>query len=140
MSPRSGTTSRTWTGSASRSGRWSALLKLASSLIGHPPSGDAGADMIVHSPTQRDRGAIVQVKHRSSGKLGRVSEREVIDVLRARERYPIKNPFMVLVTTGSVEPSGHAIARVHEITVVDYSTLGRVGDVIRSELYEGMNA
>ncbi|SCZ08736.1 hypothetical protein SAMN02927923_03985 [Microvirga guangxiensis] len=96
--------------------------------------------MIVHSPTQRDRGAIVQVKHRSSGKLGRVSEREVIDVLRARERYPIKNPFMVLVTTGSVEPSGHAIARVHEITVVDYSTLGRVGDVIRSELYEGMNA
>jgi hypothetical protein len=100
-----------------------------------PPSGDAGADMIVRSPTQRDRGAIVQVKHRSGGKLGRVSDREVIDVLRARERYPLKNPSMILVTNGSVEPSGHAVAKAHAIAVVDYSTIERVGDIVRSKLH-----
>jgi hypothetical protein len=100
-----------------------------------PPIGDAGADMIVRSPTQRDRGAIVQVKHRSGGKLGRVSERDVIDVLRARERYPLKNPSMILVTNGSVEPSGHAVAKVHAIAVVDYSTIERVGDIVRSKLH-----
>jgi len=105
-----------------------------------PPSGDAGADMIVRSPTQKDRGAIVQVKHRSSGKLGRVSDREVMDVLRARERYPVRNPSMILVTNGSVEPSGHAVARVHGISVVDYSTVWKVGDIIRSKLHESVGA
>jgi hypothetical protein len=104
-----------------------------------PSSGDAGADMIVRSPNRKDRGAIVQVKHRSSGKIGRVSDREVIDVLRARERYPIKNPSMILVTNGSVEPLGHAVADAHGISVVDYSTIGKVGDIVRSKLHEGVS-
>lgn len=46
--------------------------------------------------------------------------------LRARERYPIENPSMILVTNGSVEPSGHAVAKVHGI--------------VRSKLHESASA
>jgi hypothetical protein len=46
---------------------------------------------------------------------------------------------MILVTNGSVEPSGHIAAKVHGIAIVDYSTVGRIGDIVRSRLQENVN-
>jgi hypothetical protein len=102
-----------------------------------PASGDAGADAIVRLPTDQSRGAIIQVKHRSRGKMGVVTEREVVDALRADGRYSINDPAFVLVTNGSVEPAGVKRANFSGITIVDHSNIGRIGDVVRGALRDG---
>jgi hypothetical protein len=99
-----------------------------------PVSGDAGADTIAKLPSDQTRGAIIQIKHRSRGKLGTVSEGEVLDVLRARERYPVRKPSFVLVTNGSVEPAGMTAAGLHGITVIDHSSIEKVGEVVHSAI------
>jgi HJR/Mrr/RecB family endonuclease len=99
-----------------------------------PPSGDAGADSIIRLRMDQTRGAIIQVKHRSRGKVGVVTEREVVDVLRARDRYDLPNPAYVLVTNGSVEPAGMAAAKWNGITIIDFSNIEKIGDVVRSAL------
>ncbi len=103
-----------------------------------PASGDAGADTIVRLPTDQSRGAIIQVKHRSRGKMGVVTEHEVVDALRANGRYPINNPAFVLVTNGSVEPAGLKTANLSGITIVDHSNIGRIGDIVRGTLRDGL--
>jgi hypothetical protein len=100
-----------------------------------PVSGDAGADTIVRLPGDQARGALVQVKHRSRGKLGTVTEQEVVDVLRARDRYPIRNPSFVVVTNGSVEPSAIVAAKWNGITIVDHTNIGRIGEVVLATLH-----
>jgi hypothetical protein len=97
-----------------------------------PRTGDGGADAVAKLNTDRTKGAIIQVKHRSKGKLGIVLEQEVLQVLQAKDRYDIKNPRPVLVTNGSVEPKGHEAAKWHGITIVDYSNIDRVGTVVRA--------
>ncbi len=99
-----------------------------------PPSGDVGADAIIRLRTNQTRGAIIQVKHRSHGKVGVVTEREVVDVLRARDHYGLRDPSYVLVTNGSVEPAGMTAANWNGITIIDYSNIERIGEVVRSSL------
>jgi hypothetical protein len=72
------------------------------------------------------------VKHRSQGKAGLVSEKEVLDVLRARERYPsISDPVFFLVTNGSIDPKGEKAAKANAVTVIDYARVGKLADVVR---------
>ena len=78
-----------------------------------PRIGDGGADLIVRVSSDPGRGALVQVKHRSRGKTGLVSENEVLDVLRARDRYPVRDPVFFLVTNGSVDPKGTRVAEAN---------------------------
>jgi hypothetical protein len=97
-----------------------------------PRTGDGGADAIAKLKVDRTKGAIIQVKHRSKGKLGIVLEQEVLQILQARGRYDLKNPKPVLVTNGSVEPKGHEVAKLHGITIVDYSNIHRIGAIVRA--------
>ena len=72
------------------------------------------------------------MKHRSQGKAGLGSENEVLDVLRARERYPtIKNPAFFLVTNGSIDPKGARAAKANAVTVIDYARVGRLANVVK---------
>ncbi len=96
-----------------------------------PATGDFGADVIVRLREDPRRGAIVQVKHRSSGKLGTVSEREVIDVLRAKMRYPIKDPALLLVTNGSLDAAGRSAAYRHGVEVIDHSRIEALATLAR---------
>jgi hypothetical protein len=77
------------------------------------------------------------VKHRTRGKTGLVSESEVLDVLRATDRYRVSNPVFFLVTNGSVEPRGVKIAETNGIRIIDYSRMSRVGEIVRASVLSG---
>lgn len=101
-----------------------------------PASGDHGADVIVRDRDVPGRGAIVQVKHRSAGKLGSVSEAEVVDVLRARTRYTLADPALLLVTNGSVDRAGLAAAAAHSVVVVDHARIKSLASIVRTAMSE----
>ena len=99
-----------------------------------PRVGDAGADIIVRASPQSAQGALVQVKHRARGKTGVVSESDVLDVLRARDRYRMKDPSFFLVTNGSVDARGMRVAEANEVRVVDYASVAGLGATVRQAL------
>ena len=100
-----------------------------------PRTGDGGADIVVRLSPNSLKGGFVQVKHRSHGKVGFVSEKEVLDVLRARERYPsICDPAFFLVTNGSVDRKTEGVAKGKNVKVIDYSNLGRLTTVVKESL------
>ena len=78
-----------------------------------PQRGNSGADLVVRLSSDGGRGGFVQVKHRTRGKTGLVSENEVLDVLRAKDRYHVSNPMFFLVTNGSVDSRGVKIAETN---------------------------
>jgi HJR/Mrr/RecB family endonuclease len=102
-----------------------------------PLTGDGGADSIIRLNADPTRGAFIQVKHRSKGKIGIVSENEVLDVLRAKDRYHIANPLFFLVTNGSVEQRGLQAAASNRIEVIDYSRVAKLGAIVRSKFRDG---
>ena len=93
--------------------------------------GDAGADLIVRQPSNSSRGAIVQIKHRSRGKTGLVSENDVLDVLRAKDRYPLRDPLFFLVTNGSIDQKGARVAEANAVRIIDYSKVADLGAIIQ---------
>jgi len=98
-----------------------------------PSSGDAGADAILRIRNDMSRGAIIQVKHRQKGRVGIVSERDVEDVLRAKQRYSgFRDVACALVTNGSVEPRGTKVAENRGITIIDHSNIDRLVDILKS--------
>ena len=103
-----------------------------------PQVSDGGADLIVRLSSDQERGGFVQVKHRTRGKTGLVSEGDVLDVLRAKDRYPVLNPMFFLVTNGSVEPRGVKIAETNGIRIIDYSRMSRMGEIVRASILSGM--
>ena len=96
-----------------------------------PLSGDGGADTVIRLASDPARGGLMQVKHRSKGKMGIVSEVDVLDVLRAKDRYKIENPLFFLVTNGSVETSGIRAAKANRIHIIDYSRVAKLGETVR---------
>jgi hypothetical protein len=103
-----------------------------------PQVGDGGADLIVRLSSDPRRGGFVQVKHRTRGKTGLVSENEVLDVLRANDRYLVSSPMFFLVTNGSVDPRGVKIAEINGIRIIDYSGMSRVGEIVRASVLAGI--
>jgi HJR/Mrr/RecB family endonuclease len=99
-----------------------------------PLTGDGGADSIIRLTADPTRGAFIQVKHRSKGKMGIVSENEVLDVLRAKDRYHVANPLFFLVTNGSVEQRGLQAAAANRIEIIDYSRVAKLGAIVRNKL------
>ena len=99
-----------------------------------PRSGDGGADLIVRVSSDHGRGAFVQVKHRSRGKTGLVSENEVLDVIRAKDRYAVRDPLFFLVTNGSVDQKGMRAAELSLVRIIDYSRVSKLADIVRSSL------
>lgn len=96
-----------------------------------PASGDGGADAIAVSKADATKCAVIQIKHRSRGGLGIVSEQEVLQVLQSRNLYGLKDPKPFLVTNGAVEPKGHEAAKWHGVRIIDYSNIEHVGAAIR---------
>ena len=68
-----------------------------------------------------------------------VSENEVLDVLRAKDRYPVPDPVFFLVTNGSVDHRGMWVADANAIRIVDYNKVADLGEIVR-ELYETRRA
>ena len=101
-----------------------------------PRVGDGGADLVIRMKQDPTRGAFVQIKHRSKGKMGVVSESDVLDVVRAKDRYSVNNPMLFLVTNGSVERSGMRAAEAFKIQIVDFSRITKLGDIVRDMLAE----
>jgi len=99
-----------------------------------PRVGDGGADVIVRVSSDSGRGAFIQVKHRSRGKTGVVSENEVLDVLRARDRYPVQCPLFFLVTNGSVDHKGLRVAEANAIRIVDHSKVADLAMIVRNSI------
>lgn len=97
-----------------------------------PRVGDGGADLIVRSSLKTGRDAFIQVKHRMRGKTGLVAENEVLDVLRAKDRYQMLNPLFFLITNGSLEPRALKVAKNNGISVVDHNCLSKVGEIVRA--------
>ena len=91
-----------------------------------PRSGDAGADALGRYRKDPTKCLVIQVKHRSKGKLGIVSQEEVLQVLQAKARYNVENAKLFLVTNGSVEPKGYAAANWHGIQIIDYTNIGDI--------------
>jgi len=96
-----------------------------------PRTGDCGADAIAVLTTDRTKSAVIQIKHRSHGKLGIVSEQEVLQVLQSRDLYGLQNPKPFLITNGALEPQGHKAAEWHGISIVDYANIDQVGKAVR---------
>jgi hypothetical protein len=96
-----------------------------------PRTNDRGADAVAVLVSDRGTGVIVQAKHRSHGRLGIVSEQEVLEVLQARDLYGLRNPKLFLATNGAVEPRGKRAAEWHGIGIVDYTNIGNLGTVVR---------
>ena len=88
-----------------------------------PHSGDAGADALGILGNDPQKSVVVQVKHRSKGKLGIVSQQEVLQVLQARESYKYNHATPFLVTNGTVDAKGYSAAKWHGIKIIDHSNL-----------------
>jgi HJR/Mrr/RecB family endonuclease len=97
-----------------------------------PKSGDAGADALGIYGKDPKKCIVVQVKHRSRGKLGIVSREEVLQVIQAKARYNIENAQPILVTNGSVEQKGFAAADWHGIKIIDHSKIRDLSEVLKN--------
>ena len=89
-----------------------------------PRSGDAGADAVLRHRRQRATAAVVQAKH-TTDHDHLVGEAAVRDLLRANDRYDVRNPQLVAITNARGFTDGaRKLALENDIKLVDRDRLG----------------
>ncbi len=93
--------------------------------------GDGGVDVIGVSPASK-RAVFVQCKHTGHGAAGKIGEKAVCDLIRARENfrevYP--NPILVAVTNGRFALATEHLAQEHGVWLFDSDRLATLGSTL----------
>lgn len=89
-----------------------------------PPTGDAGADAVLHHSTRRDAHALVQVKHTTLAERLQ-DESAVRDLICALGQYDVKAPQLVAITNAAgFTETAQQLALTHGVILVDRDRLG----------------
>ena len=89
-----------------------------------PSSGDGGADALLRHRRRADTTALVQAKH-TTNRNWLASESAVDDLLRARSRYPLRQPQLVAITNAAgFTEKARTLALEENVLLVDRDRLG----------------